>query len=251
MTAEIEAAEYLEENQFKNMSHKVDPRVYRLKDISDWKTRGYYKNPADFLEEDFRIREYLDKKIGKTGVEKIEIERFSEKLNIIIYSARPGLIIGRGGEAIEQLKKELETKILAKPALASLYKKYAKKKTEEDNSSGKKKTVKIEIKEIKDPWLSAELVAQWVAQRLEKRIPFRKVVKQAMSKVLSHKEVKGARIQVSGRLNGNEIARQEWFGSGKLPRQTIRADIDYTKEEAYCTYGVIGIKVWIYKGEKF
>lgn len=239
------------------MSHKVDPRAYRMRNIGDWKARGYYKKPSESLEGDLRIRKYLDGKIGKSGVEKIEIERFAGKINIIIYSARPGLIIGRGGEAVELLKKEIEEKILKKPALTAIYKNYIKsekdrkKGIKEEDEEEKRPSVKIEIREIKDPWLSSELVNQWIAQQIEKRIPFRKAIKQAISKVLSHKEVKGVRIQVAGRLNGSEIARQEWFGSGQLPRQTIRADIDYTKGMAHCTYGVIGIKVWIYKGEKF
>lgn len=213
------------------MTHKVHPKAYRLKEITDWNSRGYYKKPAECLEEDFRIREFLGKKLGKIGVEKIEIERFPGKLNIIISSARPGLIIGRGGEGIEELKRELENKIIKKT-----------KKQEE---------LRIEIREIKDPWTSASLSAQWIAQQIEKRVHYRRVLKRALSKISAHKEIQGARIEVSGRLGGVEIARREWLGQGKLPRQTLRADIDYAKKEAYCSYGVIGVKVWIYKGEKF
>lgn len=216
------------------MSHKVHPKAYRTRRISDWETRGFYHNPAKYLKEDFKIRKYIDKKIGKLGVEKIEIERFANKINIIICSARPGLIIGRGGEGVEQLRKELKDKVV-------------KLKTKDK----KEIEVKIEIREIKNPWTSASLSAQWVAQQIEKRVAFRRVLKQALSKITANKEIKGARIEVSGRLNGAEIARREWVGSGQLPRQTIRADIDYAKAEAYCSYGVIGIKVWIYKGEKF
>lgn len=214
------------------MGHRVHPKAYRIKEISDWDSRGFYRKPAKLLEEDFKIREFLKKKLNKVGVEKIEIERFSNKLNIIISSARPGLIIGRGGEGIELLRKELEQKIL-------------EKRTE------KKEELRIEVREIRDPWTSAGLSAQWVAQQIEKRVAYRRVLKRALSKITSHKEIQGARIQLSGRLNGAEIARREWLGSGKLPRQTIRADIDYAKAEAHCNYGVIGVKVWIYKGEKF
>jgi len=214
------------------MAHKVHPKAYRLREIADWDSRGFYKNPAESLEEDFKIREFLKKTIGKIGVEKIEIERFTNKVNIIISTARPGLIIGRGGEGIEKLRRELEGNVL-------------KMKT-----AGKKE-LRIEIREIKDPWTSASLSAQWVAQQIEKRVAYRRVLKRALSKIMSHKEIQGARIEISGRLNGAEIARREWLGEGKLPRQTIRADIDYAKAEAFCTYGVIGIKVWIYKGEKF
>ncbi len=214
------------------MGHRVHPKAYRIRGIADWDSRGFYKKPAELLEEDFRIREFLKKKLSRVGIEKIEIERFSNKLNIIISSARPGVIIGRRGEGIEQLRKELQQKIL-------------EKKTE------KEEELRIEIREIRDPWTSASLSAQWVAQQIEKRVAYRRVLKRALSKIDSHKEIQGARIQVSGRLNGAEIARREWLGSGKLPRQTIRADIDYAKAEAHCNYGVIGVKVWIYKGEKF
>ncbi|MFH1656643.1 MAG: 30S ribosomal protein S3 [Candidatus Nealsonbacteria bacterium] len=236
------------------MTHKVHPKAYRLKETDDWDTRGYYKNLAEYLEEDFRVREFLNKKIGKFGVEKIEIERFPGKLNIIVFSARPGLIIGRGGEGVEKLKKELETKVLKKII----------KKEEEIKGKGKNKEnklsvdksndkmdIKIDIKEVRDFWSSANLVGQWVAQRLEKRIPYRKALKQGLSKAITNKGIEGVRIELAGRLNGAEIARREWVAKGNLPRQTIRADIDYAKIEAHCTYGIIGIKVWIYKGEKF
>lgn len=250
------------------MSHKVDPRIFRIRGIGDWLSRGYYKQTAKNVEEDFRIRDYLNEKIGKLGVEKVEIERFPGRINIIIMTARPGLIIGRGGEGVEQLKKELEAKVMKKPTFSAIYKKIvetklsSKKRAKKDAKMIKKgikdesdedapNLIKIEIREIKDPWLSARLSADWVARQIEKRMPFRKLLKQALSKILSHKEVKGARIEVSGRLNGNEIARREWLGSGQMPRQTMRADIDYAKDEAHCTYGSIGVKVWIYKGEKF
>ncbi len=212
------------------MGHRVHPKAYRIRGIADWDSRGFYRKPAELLEEDFRIREFLKEKLSRVGIEKIEIERFSNKLNIIISSARPGIIIGRRGEGIEQLRKELQEKIL-------------EKKT--------KNELRIEIREIRDPWISAGLSAQWVAQQIEKRVAYRRVLKRALSKIISHKEIQGARVEISGRLNGAEIARREWLGSGKLPRQTIRADIDYAKAEAHCNYGVIGVKVWIYKGEKF
>src|SRR3989344_4349395 len=114
-----------------------------------------------------------------------------------------------------------------------------------------KREIKIDIREIKNPWVSAMLTAQWAAQQLEKRIPFRQVMKMVLDRVMQNTEIKGVRIEISGRLNGVEIARKEWLKQGRMPRQTIRADIDYAQYEAYCTYGVIGIKVWIYKGEKF
>lgn len=211
------------------MAHKVHPKAFRIKEITDWDSRGFYqRNFAQYLEEDFRIREFLRKKIGRLGVEKIEIERSPGKINLIIFSARPGLIIGRGGEGVEELKKELERKVLKE-----------------------KQELKIEIQEVKTPWASAQLAAQWMAQQIEKRVPYRRVLKQALDKIMSQKEVQGARVEVAGRLDGVEIARREWLQRGRMPRQTLRAEIDYAQDRAYCSYGVIGVKVWIYKGEKF
>jgi len=211
------------------MGHEVHPKAFRIKEITDWNSRGFYKKKLpEYLEEDFKIREFLKKRIGKLGIEKIEIERFPGKIMVIISSARPGLIIGRGGEGIEELRKQLEKELV----------------------KGKKE-IKIEIREVKNPWASASLAAQWVAQQIEKRTPFRRVLKQAIDKIMVTKGVEGCRVEVAGRLGGVEIARTEWLKRGRLPRQTIRADIDYAKAEALCTYGIIGIKVWIYKGEKF
>ena len=211
------------------MSHRVHPKAFRIKGIEDWDSRGFYeKDFALTLKEDLKIREFLQKKIGKLGLEKIEIERFPAKINIIISTARPGFVIGRGGGGVEELKKELEEKIL-------------KRKGE----------LKIEIREVKSPWSSASLVSQLMADQIEKRVRYRRVLKGALSKIMAQKGIEGARVQVSGRLNGVEIARREWLKKGRLPRQTIRADIDYAQNRAYCTYGIVGIKVWIYKGEKF
>lgn len=213
------------------MSHKVHPKAYRLKELADWSSRWLdKKNLAQYLEGDLRIREFLKKKIGKLGVEKIEIERFPGKIKIIIFSARPGLIIGRGGGGIEELKKELEKEIF---------------------KTGPKRELKLEINEIKNPWSSASLSAQWIAQQIERRIPHKRVLKQALEKITVVKTNKGARVEVSGRLRGAQIARRDWLKKGRLPLQTLRSDIDYAQERAYCTYGVIGVKVWIYKGEKF
>jgi len=222
------------------MTHKVHPKIFRIKEITDWDSRGFYgKNLSRYLKEDFEIREFFKKRLSKIGIEKIEIERFQTKINIVISTARPGLIIGRRGEGIEELKKELEKKIF--------------KKTLPRPSKGKIPSLelRLEIKEIKDPWLSATLSAQYISQQIEKRVPFRRVLKQALDKITTRKEVQGARVEVSGRLDGTEIARTEWLKKGRLPRQILRADIDYGVARAYCTYGVVGVKVWIYKGEKF
>ena len=213
------------------MAHRVHPKIFRTKRTEDWNSRWFErKNFSKFLEEDFRIKEFLTKKLNQMGLEKIEIERFPGKLNIIIDSARPGLIIGRGGAGIEELKKALEKRVLKK-----------KEKSE----------IKLEIREVRDVWGSSQLVARWIAQQIERRFPYRRVLKQALDRIVASKKVQGARVEIAGRLGGAEIARREWLKKGKLPRQTLRADIDYGQTEAFCTYGVIVVKVWIYKGEKF
>ena len=186
-----------------------------------------------YLEEDFCIKDYLRKKLSEASVANIEIEHSANKLNIIVETARPGLIIGRGGEGVEVLKADVEKQI---------------KRKIKNNT---KREIKLEIKEVRNPWISSALVAQMAAQQIEKRIPFRQVIKKSLERVMTNREVKGVRMEMSGRLNGIEIARREWLGQGRLPRNTIRADIDYAQDEAQCTYGKIGIKVWIYKGDKF
>jgi small subunit ribosomal protein S3 len=172
----------------------------------------------------------LKKKLAEASVASIVIEHSNNRMNIIIETARPGILIGRGGQGIEILKKEIEKKL---------------------GPSKEKREIKLDIKEVKNPWISAELVGQWAAGQIEKRIPFRQVLKKGIERVMQNKEVKGIRMEVAGRLNGIEIARKEWLRQGRLPRNTIRAGIDYAQNEAHCTYGKIGIKVWIYKGEKF
>jgi small subunit ribosomal protein S3 len=214
------------------MSHKVNPIGFRLKGTDDWASRWFSaRSPRQYLEEDYKVREFLVERFKDASVEKVEIERSPNKIDILIYSSRPGLIIGRGGEQIEQLRDIIQKKILKR--------------------GKEKQALKIEVKSVKNPWLSANLTAQWVGQRLEKRLPFRKVLKQSISMASGYKEVKGIRIQISGRLNGVAIARREWLQQGKMPRQTIRADIDYGFYKAVTTYGTVGVKVWIYKGEKF
>lgn len=222
------------------MSHKVHPKIFRVRGIEDWLSQGFYgKKPLNNVKEDFIIRSFLTKKLKESSVDRIEIERYLNKINVVVYSARPGIIIGRGGEGIEKLRLELLKEIFKKNELSLVEWKNLEKK------------LKIEVKEVSNLWTSSVLVGQWIAQRIEKRMPFRKTIKQALEKVLANKEVKGVKIQVSGRLDGSQIARSEWIERGRLPRQTIRADIDYSLSEARCTYGTIGIKVWIYKGDKF
>jgi len=217
------------------MTHKTHPKILKIKEVKDWLSRGFYqKNFPQFLKEDFHIRKFLRKKLPQGAIEAIEIERTPTQLKVFIKTARPALVIGRGGKGVEELKKELEN-------LLSRIK---------NKSSRTSQELKIEILEVKNPWSSASLVSQWVGAQLEKMVPYRRALKMALQRVMEQKEVKGAKIEVSGRLNGIEIARTEWLKRGKLPRQTFRSNIDYGFSEAYCTYGVIGIKVWIYKGEK-
>jgi len=222
------------------MSHKVHPTIFRIRGIEDWLSHGFYgKTPLKSVKEDFFIRSFLTKKLNEMSVEKIEIERYSNKTSAIIHSARPGLIIGRGGEGIEKIRKELLREVFKKNKLTL------------KELADLQKRLKLEVKEVPNPWTSSVLVGQWIAQKIEKRTPFRKTIKQAIEKVMGNKIVKGCKVVVSGRLDGAQIARSEWLEKGRLPRQTIRADIDYALTEARCTYGTIGIKVWIYKGDKF
>ncbi|MEK7541203.1 MAG: 30S ribosomal protein S3 [Patescibacteria group bacterium] len=216
------------------MSHKVHPKSFRIKGTEDWNVRGFYgKKMIQFLEEDLLIKNFLTEKLAEASVANIEIEHSANKLNIIIETARPGIIIGRGGGGVESLKQMIEQKIF------------------EIKKNNTKREIKIEIREVKNSWTSAPLVAQWAAQQIEKRVPFRQVLKRSIERVMENKEAKGVRIELNGRLNGVEIARKEWLRHGRLPRNTIRADIDYNQTEAHCTYGAIGVKVWIYKGDKF
>ena len=220
------------------MTHKVNPKSFRIKGMEDFNIRGFYgKKMTQYLEEDFLIKDFLRNKFSQASIANIEIEHSTNKLNVIIETARPGIIIGRGGEGVENLKNIIE-KIIFKKNKSSVIKSSVRQ-------------IKIDIKEVKNPWISAMLVAQMAAQQLEKRIPFRQVLKKSIERVMQNKEAKGIKIEVSGRLNGVEIARKEWLKQGRMPLQTIRADIDYAQAKAYCTYGVIGIKVWIYKGDKF
>ncbi len=222
------------------MTHKVHPKAFRIKGMEDFNIRGFYGTKMQqYLEEDFLIKDYLRETLKEASVANIQIEHSANKLNIIIETARPGIIIGRGGEGVEILKKGIDQKLT----------RMAKRKPASAKASARQ--VKIDIKEIKNPFTSAALVGQMAAQQIEKRIPFRQVLKRSMERVMQNKEIKGIRMEVSGRLNGNEIARREWLTQGRMPRQTIRADIDYAHNEALCTYGVIGVKVWLYKGDKF
>jgi small subunit ribosomal protein S3 len=186
------------------MAHKVHPKSFRIKGMEDWHVRGFYgANMPKFLEEDFLIKDFLREILIEASVANIQIEHSANKLNIIIESARPGIIIGRGGQGVETLKTMIIKKMKDKVFSAN--------RVGEANA---KREIKIDIKEIKNPWTSAMLTAQWAAQQLEKRIPFRQVLKMVLDRVMQNQEVKGVRIEVSGRLNGVEIARKEWLKQG-------------------------------------
>jgi small subunit ribosomal protein S3 len=216
------------------MAHKVHPIAFRIKGISGWYSKGYYeKSFSKLLEQDFAIRAFLHKRLEKIGISEIEIDRFPGKINIVIDCVRPGLIIGRQGQGIEELRKKLEMIV---------FKGVSRKKGAPE--------LRVEIREITSPWSNANYLGQWIVSQIEKRMPYLKILKQAIEKAMTSKEVQGVRVQVAGRLNGVEIARTAWLSKGRLPRQTIRADIDYALSEAHCTYGVIGVKVWLFKGEK-
>ncbi len=206
------------------MGQKVNPHGLRVGIIKDWDTKWFAtkKNFAQYLVEDTKIRKFIKEKLYSAGISRIEIERAANKLKININTAKPGLVIGRGGQGIEELRKQLE-------------------KLTESN-------VLINITEIKAPEMDAQLVAENIAAQLERRVSYRRAMKQAMARAM-RLGAKGIKTSVSGRLGGAEIARTEHYHEGTIPLQTLRADIDYGFAEANTTYGKIGVKVWIYKGE--
>lgn len=207
------------------MGQKVNPHGLRVGVIAGWDAQWYAskKDFGKFILEDHKIREYIKKKYYAFGISKVLIERAQEKVIINIHTSKPGMVIGTKGAGVEQLKKEL-TKIVNANA------------------------IHINILEVKRPDMDAVLVAESVAQQLEKRSSFRRTMKQAMSRVM-RSGAKGVKIMVAGRLDGAEIARSESYHEGSIPLQTMRADIDYGTAEAHTTFGIIGIKVWVYKGE--
>lgn len=218
------------------MGQKIRPDLLRLGIVRDWQARWFGgRSFRNHLEEDELIRNTINKRLATAGIVSIVIERNANDVKIIVKAARPGLIIGRGGKGIEELTKVLENQ---------LNKLHLKRGT-------KRPSVKVVIDELKRSEISAMNVAQNIAWDLEKRMPFRRVLKKQLDFALQNNEVKGARVQVGGRLNGAEIARREWLAKGKLPLQTLRANIDYGFSTAYTTYGTIGVKVWLYKGEVF
>lgn len=210
------------------MGHKISPTSFRLNITEPWKSRWFSKNSfAKTLKEDVQIREYLMEALKKAGIVRIDIERLNDgALTIIVKSTKPGMIIGKGGAGIEEMKKKVKQKV------------------------GLKQDIKINIEEVRDINLQAQVMAQGIAEALERRVAFRRLMKQTIEQIMNA-GAKGVKIAIGGRLGGADIARTEHLSAGKMPLHTIRANIDFAKVTAFTTFGTIGVKVWINKGELF
>jgi small subunit ribosomal protein S3 len=220
------------------MGQKIRPNSLRLGVVKGWLSNWMPKKTGfkNALEEDELIRKIIREKIGNAGIDKILIERTGNKCRLLIKAQRPGLIIGRGGKGIEELTKLLESRL---------------RKLRKEKGVIEPVSLSLNIEELKRSEVSAAVVAQNIAWDFEKRMPFRRTIKKYLDQLMQNKEVKGAKIQVSGRLDGAEIARTEHLEKGNLPLQTLRANIDYGQATAFTTYGTVGVKVWVYKGEIF
>ena len=216
------------------MSKHVHPYSHRLGILRDWKSRWFTadKKYREFLKCDVLLREFLTKKLRGMYVAGIEIERSEKNMRVIVKTSRPGMIIGRSGEGAVKMKNEIEAFIKNLKLSAN-------------------QELKVDIEEIRSPESNAAIVGFMVAEGLEKRLPFRRVMKQMVEKVMANRDVQGVRIALGGRLGGADMARYEDLKKGRIPLQTLRADIDFAREKAHMTYGDIGIKIWIYKGEIF
>lgn len=213
------------------MGHKINPTGIRLGITTDWQSRWYSskKSYREQLRKDVEIRELVVTKWKAAAIASVHVERSGGAIRIIIHTSRPGVLIGRGGTGIEDLTRAIKKRFFP----------------------GKKVELKVEVQEVKNAETNAMLIGQQVAEQLEKRIPFRRILKGTLDQVEGNKTVEGVKIEISGRLGGAEMSRREWLSRGKIPLHTLRADIDFARTEAHTTYGVIGVKVWIYKGEKF
>lgn len=216
------------------MTHSVHPYSHRLGIIRDWKSRWFGKQGKyqDYLKTDVLLREYLEKRLRGMYVESIEMERGENFYRVIVKTARPGMLIGRSGEGATKIKNDIAKELRRLKVTVP-------------------KDLKFDIEEVKDPETHAAIVAAMVAEGLEKRMPFRRVLKQTIEKSMANRGVLGVKITISGRLGGAEMSRTESAKQGQIPLQTLRADIDFAKERAILSYGVIGVKVWIYRGEIF
>ena len=208
------------------MGQKVHPIGFRLGLTKNWTSKWYadHRTYADQLEEDFKVQDYIKSTMKHAGISRVELERAAQKVKVTIFASRPGIIIGRKGEAADQLKADL-VKL-------------------------SKNDVTVNIKEVKRPEIDAQLIAQNIATQLQRRIAFRRAIKRALASAM-RLNIQGCKIMVGGRLNGAEMSRREWVREGRVPLHTMRAEIDYGTAEARTTYGVIGVKVWVYKGEDY
>ena len=213
------------------MGHKINPTGIRLGITTNWQSRWFSgkKSYREQLRKDVEIREFIVVKWKAAAIASVEVERSGKALRVIIHTSRPGVLIGRGGTGIEDLTRAIKKRFFP----------------------GKRVELKVEVQEVKNAETNAMLIGQQVAEQLEKRIPFRRILKGTLDQVEGNKTVEGVKIEISGRLGGAEMSRREWLSRGKIPLHTLRADIDFARTEAHTTYGVIGVKVWIYKGEKF
>ncbi len=217
------------------MTHIAHPYVQRIGINRDWKSRWFAADPKryrEYLKTDNEVRKFLAKKLKGMSVDTVHIERNEKMIRILIKTARPGLIIGRSGEGATKLRTEVDM-LLRKLKLSE------------------KPDIKIDIEEVRSVETSASIVGQMIVEGLEKRMPFRRVLKQTIEKVMANRDVEGVRIILSGRLGGADMARKEELKKGRIPLQTLRADIDFARERANLPYGVIGVKVWVYRGDVF
>ena len=217
------------------MTHTVHPFAHRLGILRDWKSRWFAKTPAQYrhnIRIDTTVRQYLKKRMRGMYVTSIEIERGPKAIRILVKTSRPGLVIGRGGEGSVKLAKDIE-KAIRRVGIKEV------------------PAIKLDIEEVRSPESQAPVVAYMIAEGLEKRMMFRRVLKQTVEKVMANRDVQGIRIAISGRLGGAEMSRTEEIKRGRVPLQTLRADVDFARDEAYLPYGVIGVKVWIYRGDIF
>jgi small subunit ribosomal protein S3 len=215
------------------MGQKVNPVAFRLGGTQNWRSRWFTANKyQEFLKEDYLIRNFLTVKLAKAGLDRIDIERSTSATEVIVKAAKPGLIIGRGGSGVEDLKKEIK----------SLLHRKLKKISKMD--------LRLSVEEVKNAEIKAAPVAQSLVEQIQKRMPFRRVLRMGIEKISQSRDVLGVKIMMGGRLDGNEIARREWLRKGRIPLQTLRADIDFAQATAFTTYGTIGIKVWIYRKEE-
>ncbi len=212
------------------MGNKVNPVGLRIGIVSNWKSKWYSKKDyKKNLKEDIEIRGAISKKWKNAAISDVEVERSAAMIRFIIRTARPGVLIGRGGSGVTDIQKYIKDKFL----------------------KNRKIDIKIEIQEIANIEEDASIIAQNIAEQLEKRMPFKRAMKSMLDQVSKNSKIRGVKIELSGRLGGAEMSRREWGAKGTLPLHTLRADIDFSRATAYTTYGTIGIKVWLYKGEKF